>query len=171
MKNSKAAAILFEVAREALDAALEKLSEYNIVADALGELGYCEPDDGCGPRPVPMLNLTSGCIDYYDSDFLDEFLSRGPIPMKPTGGLMPARRFAVVSRRNKLGEESGWVCFYCARKGDERNGPDGRVWHVDHAYPVVRGGDDHADNLVLACATCNLEKKDRTVAEYLSAKK
>jgi len=51
-------------------------------------------------------------------------------------------------------------CQYCSRLGDQQGGPDGRTWHVDHIFPVSRGGDDSEDNLTLSCATCNLRKHD-----------
>jgi len=43
---------------------------------------------------------------------------------------------------------------------------DGRVWHVDHAYPIVHGGDNRRDNKVLSCATCNLSKGPKSAKEF-----
>jgi 5-methylcytosine-specific restriction endonuclease McrA len=64
--------------------------------------------------------------------------SRQPIP----AGL----RFAVLRR-------DGFRCVYCGR-GE----PDGIKLHLDHLVPVVRGGRNELDNLVTACADCNLGK-------------
>jgi 5-methylcytosine-specific restriction endonuclease McrA len=33
--------------------------------------------------------------------------------------------------------------------------------HIDHVVPLVRGGDDHPENLRVACRTCNLRKGSR----------
>jgi len=38
---------------------------------------------------------------------------------------------------------------------------------TDHLIPVNRGGDDSADNLVLACQTCNSARGDKGVFEWL----
>jgi hypothetical protein len=65
-------------------------------------------------------------------------LSREPIP----AGL----RFAVLRR-------DGFRCAYCGR-GE----PDGVRLHIDHLEPVARGGRTDLDNLVTACADCNLGK-------------
>ncbi len=64
--------------------------------------------------------------------------SREPIP----AGL----RFAVLRR-------DGFRCAYCGR-GQE----DGVQLHIDHLVPVAGGGRNELDNLVTACASCNLGK-------------
>lgn len=64
--------------------------------------------------------------------------SREPIP----AGL----RFAVLRR-------DGFRCAYCGR-GES----DGAKLHIDHLIPVARGGPTELDNLVTACADCNLGK-------------
>jgi len=54
------------------------------------------------------------------------------------------------------------TCAYCAGSSEsDAIGPDGRSWHIDHVFPVVRGGTNVAENLVLSCATCNLRKNAR----------
>ena len=40
-------------------------------------------------------------------------------------------------------------------------------FHVDHIVPRVKGGPDTLDNLVVACASCNLSKGSKSVAEWL----
>lgn len=51
-----------------------------------------------------------------------------------------------------------WQCIYCGH-GFE---------HVDHVWPVSRGGTDEAHNLVPACAECNLKKNARDVVTWLT---
>jgi 5-methylcytosine-specific restriction endonuclease McrA len=75
----------------------------------------------------------------------------------------------LKSKRQQLGEQGGWKCFYCGIEGTESYGPDSRIWHVDHIYARKLGGDNHDDNLVLSCATCNLSKNRRLVAEFLNS--
>ena len=65
---------------------------------------------------------------------------------------------------------SRWRCFYCGVVGAEDLGPDGRFWHVDHVYPISRGGDDKPDNHVLSCASCNLGKRTLSAMEYFARK-
>jgi hypothetical protein len=42
------------------------------------------------------------------------------------------------------------VCRYC--------GEDVPPFHIDHVYPVSKGGETSYRNLVTACAKCNLKK-------------
>ena len=34
------------------------------------------------------------------------------------------------------------------------------ILHVDHKFPLARGGEDKADNFTLLCGECNTGKKD-----------
>ena len=51
-------------------------------------------------------------------------------------------------------ERDGYTCQYCGAKA-----PDAEL-HVDHIVPVSKGGGNSLDNLVTACAACNLGKSD-----------
>lgn len=53
----------------------------------------------------------------------------------------------------------GQRCAYC--------GTIEAPFHYDHLYPVSRGGSNHASNIVLACASCNLAKGGLTLAEWV----
>ena len=51
-----------------------------------------------------------------------------------------------------------WACTYC-----------GAPWeHMDHFVPLTRGGAHSLDNLVPACAACNLAKSDKCPAAFLA---
>lgn len=63
-----------------------------------------------------------------------------------------AVRDAVMAR-------DGEVCRYCRTT----NGP----WHLDHVLPASRGGESTVENLVVACISCNLSKRDMTPDEWL----
>ena len=61
-----------------------------------------------------------------------------------------------ISRR-ALFARDGWRCVYCGTAG-------GRLT-LDHVVPRSRGGDSVWENVVTACAPCNLRKGDRTLDE------
>lgn len=61
-----------------------------------------------------------------------------------------------ISRR-ALFARDGWRCVYCGTSG-------GRLT-LDHVVPRSRGGDSVWENVVTACAPCNLRKGDRTLEE------
>lgn len=68
---------------------------------------------------------------------LSVYSQRAPIP--------PKLRFTIFNR-------DGFACRYCGRQA-----PDVKL-HVDHIVPVARGGNNDPDNLITACADCNLGK-------------
>lgn len=49
-----------------------------------------------------------------------------------------------------------YQCCYC----------DNRATHLDHVIPLKLGGDDMASNIVPACASCNLRKGARSLADW-----
>ena len=50
-------------------------------------------------------------------------------------------------------------CYYCGEKV-------GRRYHVDHVVPLSRGGSNGPENLVIACASCNLRKNAKLPHEF-----
>jgi len=52
-------------------------------------------------------------------------------------------------------------CAYCRREiaSDER--------HIDHVWPLSKGGTHTADNLVMACAWCNRTKRDSLPLQFM----
>lgn len=54
--------------------------------------------------------------------------------------------------RNEIFDRDGGFCRYCGAPAE----------HVDHIMPRCQGGTDDHDNLVAACAACNLHKHART---------
>lgn len=57
-------------------------------------------------------------------------------------------------------------CLYCGI----RLGWRGAKWHIDHFVPISRGGSNFPENLVLACAFCNLSKHDKMPWEFMPEK-
>lgn len=50
-------------------------------------------------------------------------------------------------------------CYYCGVEV-------GDLYHVDHVIPLVRGGSNAPDNLVIACPVCNLSKHNKLPHEW-----
>lgn len=78
-------------------------------------------------------------VEYYETK-----------PRDKTGDISPKTRAAVFRR-------DGEKCRYCGSV----EGP----FHVDHVLPKSRGGTGKIENLVVACAPCNVSKKARTPEE------
>lgn len=53
--------------------------------------------------------------------------------------------------------ENASQCIYCGSR---------EKLTVDHMIPTSRGGPDHPDNAVMACASCNSSKGDRRLYEF-----
>ncbi len=67
-----------------------------------------------------------------------------------------AAGYVPVAELNKLIKSSNNVCFWC----DEEI-PNGEM-HLDHIYPVSKGGRNDMYNLVVACRSCNQRKRDKS---------
>ena len=57
-------------------------------------------------------------------------------------------------------KRDGYECAYC---GSHANS-------VDHIIPVAHGGEDHPDNLIASCGSCNSKKRDKTVGFFLNGR-
>lgn len=57
-------------------------------------------------------------------------------------------------------EEQGFMCFYCSEPLEDD-------YHVDHYYPISKGGSNDAENIVVACPSCNLSKNDKAPDEFM----
>lgn len=66
---------------------------------------------------------------------------------------IPAAIYAEVMARQ------GKSCTYCG----DTSGP----FHLDHIFPVSKGGTNAPSNLTLACQRCNLSKGDKTLREWM----
>lgn len=55
-------------------------------------------------------------------------------------------------------KRDGRICRYCGNRGAT----------VDHVIPTSRGGNHHTDNMVCACAFCNVTKDDLTLLEWIA---
>lgn len=169
--------ILTHIANKAathLKAAEDALEAYNQCVRTFRQYEYNQFDF--------MRELSSGCSNMQ-SDWVFTLLQDGPTPNpykdyfheNPNEPLRTGKSQRLLSEsvqqvREKLGCASGWICRYCNQSGSANLGPDGRQWHVDHLYPVSRGGDSNIDNLALACATCNLQKSAKLLSDAIAGK-
>lgn len=62
-------------------------------------------------------------------------------------------KYAWTKQRWLALERDDFTCQYCGQRA-----PDVTL-HVDHKVPVVDGGTDDLENLVTACAACNLGRE------------
>lgn len=76
----------------------------------------------------------------------------------------PAKSKPVPRRRQEVFDKSEGRCFYCGTVLRL----DGK-WHVEHQMPRALLGPDELPNLVAACPSCNMSKRDRTAIEYIVA--
>lgn len=58
------------------------------------------------------------------------------------------------------------ACLYC----DANVGRRGKRWHADHFIPLSRGGTNYPENIVIACADCNLSKHAKMPWEFMPEK-
>ena len=94
---------------------------------------------------------------------------------------MAAARLARVARRgrlknskeesaelrvalNKIYSKKTFKCFYC-----EKRFPIKKL-HIDHYIAVSKGGRNTADNIVTACAHCNLTKSTKDPVEFQNSR-
>lgn len=63
--------------------------------------------------------------------------------------------------RNYLLEKAGHTCQYCGGASKDKR------LEVEHMHPKSRGGSNRLKNLNIACHTCNSDKNNNTLEEYL----
>jgi hypothetical protein len=76
-----------------------------------------------------------------------------PTAHRPTGPIAASREPIPAGLRFAVLRRDGFRCAYCGQ-GE----PEGVQLHIDHIVPVARGGRTELENLVTACATCNIGK-------------
>ena len=75
-----------------------------------------------------------------------------PLKKKSGSARVPRKlRLAIIERDN-------FTCQYCGHHDETM-----KSLQVDHVVPVSKGGHGESSNLVTACTTCNLKKKDKEV--------
>lgn len=64
-------------------------------------------------------------------------------------------RDAVITRDNR-------TCQYCGKKNLYK-----RSLHLDHIIPESKGGRFVEDNLIVACAACNIRRGNKPQVKYI----
>jgi hypothetical protein len=111
-----------------------------------------------------LLRLTQDDVTACVQAFHEEVrvaMSRLPVPAD-LAEAVAARDKPIPKRRRRIFEEAGGECFYC-RSALELDGK----WHIEHRMPRALNGTDAPNNLVAACVSCNMKKRDRTDVEFL----
>jgi len=168
---------LIAEAHATLQDALRSIERFDELKRELWALGYYQVPE-VGGIVTMRVDQDGGFLEINNADFLLEMGDPAPIHPGMTHMIEDEpdqppthRRQSHKEKRFELGRKQKWTCLYCAESGTETAGPDGRQWHVDHSYPFVQDGDNKDDNLVLACATCNLEKHAMSTLEFLRTKR
>ncbi|MBI1362944.1 MAG: HNH endonuclease [Proteobacteria bacterium] len=76
-----------------------------------------------------------------------------------------ARKDHPPFTRFNLYLRDAFECQYCGSPGYIRNYRDGVTLTLDHVHPRARGGHKTWENMVAACASCNVRKACRTPYE------
>lgn len=142
------------------------INRYNVAAR---ELRYHEYNQ------FPLIREMSDGHEGMKAEWVFPYLQDGPTPSPFREYLhtdpappLSTRKKSLSEIRNELGERCSWICIYCQQPGSPECGPDQRQWHVDHMFPVSKGGDSMDDNLLLSCATCNQKKHANLASEILA---
>ncbi len=161
-KHSPQALEIISRLNNSLETALQSMSDMNVHSSKLKDIGY--------DMPIFFSEVTyfgGGVNDSLSSkDDLEEALDNHS-PARDITRVLSSKQKLRLETINRLGEVCKWTCVYCQKAGNEKEGPDGRVWHLDHGYPRALGGDDDPENMILSCATCNIRKGKKTVTEVL----
>lgn len=84
-------------------------------------------------------------------------------------------RYRIDTRKkSKVYWKSSGKCWYCGEQLTEEQIYDdnGKAissisrWHVDHIFPLSKGGGYEIENLAPACISCNSSKSDMTLDEF-----
>jgi 5-methylcytosine-specific restriction endonuclease McrA len=70
--------------------------------------------------------------------------------------------YNVRENRVKVYERDEYKCRYCGKQLTRFTAT------LDHIVPVEKDGDNSFDNLVTACLTCNSQKTNRPVGDFLA---
>ena len=72
--------------------------------------------------------------------------------------------------REYLLQKYSYTCVYCQKSAFRNGKPTDIRLEIDHVVPRSKGGSDRVNNLVLACHSCNQNKGNRSVQEFLKNK-
>ena len=76
---------------------------------------------------------------------------------------MPRQNHRANKHKASVITRDGRACHYCGKPS-----LTGRDASLDHLVPLVAGGKDSLDNLVLCCLRCNAMKQSSTLEDYIA---
>jgi len=88
--------------------------------------------------------------------------AREAVKKAQVAGALGTTRNLASSIKNELPADH--ACPYCA-------GELGADCNADHIYPVSKGGQSRAENMVNVCARCNSKKSNMTLNRYIQKHK
>lgn len=97
-------------------------------------------------------------LEYYDttiSSVSEQFFLPAVMRARWYGGSVGRLGRVALNRRN-LFLRDNFQCQYCGRRSDLT---------LDHVIPQSKGGRNTWQNLVTACAPCNVKKGDKTLRQ------
>lgn len=53
-------------------------------------------------------------------------------------------------------------CWWCGKEI-----PKGTIYHVDHVVPLIKGGSNGPENIVISHGKCNMSKHDKTPGQFM----
>ncbi len=99
----------------------------------------------------------------YDSKHPDKVRARAAKSQCARKGFIP-----TDALRDSLLSEQHSLCGLCGQPMNASHVHDSKFIQVEHLLPSSKGGTNDRSNLVLSHRSCNQEKKQKSVTEYLS---
>ncbi len=90
--------------------------------------------------------------NYYCKDCLDHKILNEITPRR-----LKIEQEKKINKKDIIAKTKG-KCAYCGKKR--------RKMHMDHIIPISKGGRHIIDNLILACAKCNLSKHAKLLKDW-----
>jgi 5-methylcytosine-specific restriction endonuclease McrA len=74
------------------------------------------------------------------------------------------KKYVGKKQRHKILLRDDYTCIACGFKNDDHGDKN---LHIDHITPKSKGGSFDDENLQVLCATCNWDKKTKTMIEFM----
>lgn len=118
----------------------------------------CKP---CGKSFLPQSHNQKYCCvkcsrESQSFDYIQKHIKELP----------DTKTYKWLKARVLVFDRDRFTCQYCGRTPTR----DGVVLHVDHKIPLNEGGSYELENLITACAECNLGKSDLMIEQWAKEK-
>lgn len=111
-----------------------------------------------GQKAIRRALIKSGVLAARVKDYR----SRNPHKAREFSKNRKERKLGRLPRGTikKIGECQKWKCAICNRGIIEK-------YHVDHIYPLAKGGAHEVSNIQLLCPSCNVRKSAKDPIDYM----